>query len=90
LILQVSLAPRVPGDLSIRTVCSAIDFDYEPARKTCEIYDEMVDGDLLAKLAADLLQLSQLAPKPALSARSVSSKLPRSFVGHGARGDPHP
>jgi hypothetical protein len=71
-------------------VCSAIDFDYEPTGKACEVDDEMIDGHLLPELAADLLQLPQLAPKPALGARSVSAKLPRSFVGHGACCYPHP
>jgi hypothetical protein len=71
-------------------MCPAIDFDDQPTRKTCEVDDEMIDRDLLPELAADLLQLSQLAPKPAFGARSVSAKIPCAFVGHGACCNPHP
>jgi len=90
LLLQIAFPPGISGNLAIRAVGAAIDLDDQPAREACEVDDEMIDGNLLAEPAADLLQLPQLAPKAALGARSISAKVPRSFVGHGAYGYPHP
>ena len=80
LLLQVSLAPRISRDLSIRAVRSAIDLDDQPAREAREVDDEMIDGHLLAELAADLFQLPQLAPQPAFGAGAVAAQTSRVLV----------
>jgi len=54
-------------------VRSTIDFDDQPAREAREVDDEVINRNLLAKLAADLLQLSQLAPKATLGVGPVSA-----------------
>ena len=84
LLLQVSLTPRVSGDLSIRTVRSAIDLDDQPLREAREVDDEMIDGNLLAELAAELFQLrsSRHSRRSALcgSAQLTCSRWPWSLA----------
>src|SRR5690606_30662521 len=68
------------------------DFDDETFRKAGEIYDVVIDRNLLPELETQRLQCTQLSPKATFGAGLVASEVACSFVCH--RGavpvDPHP
>jgi hypothetical protein len=71
LLLEIALAPRIPPQLLIRAVRSAIDLHNQPLGQAREVNDKMIDRHLLAELEPDLLQLAQLPPQPPFGLGSV-------------------
>jgi hypothetical protein len=64
-------ARRIPPQLLIRAVRSAIDLHNQPLGQAREVDDKMIDRHLLAELEPDLLQLAQLPPQPPSGLGSV-------------------
>lgn len=69
---QICLPGSILCQLFERTVCSAIDFYNQLLRKAYKIYNERIDGHLLAEFVALPLQLAKLLPKMSFGDSPIS------------------